>query len=36
MVQKLQEYDNQIVHLVHRPGDKHCNADGLSRRSKTE
>ena len=29
MVQKLQEYDYQIVH---RPGDKHCNADGLSRR----
>ena len=29
MVQKLQEYDSQIVH---RPGDKHCNADGLSRR----
>ena len=28
-VQKLQEYDYQIVH---RPGDKHCNADGLSRR----
>ena len=29
MVQKLQEYDYQIVH---RSGDKHCNADGLSRR----
>ena len=29
MVQKLQEYDYQIVH---RPGDKYCNADGLSRR----
>ena len=29
MVQKLQEYDYQIVH---RPGDKHCNADGLSQR----
>ena len=29
MVQKLQEYDYQIVH---RPGDKHCNAVGLSRR----
>ena len=29
MVQKLQEYDYQIVH---RPGDNHCNADGLSRR----
>ena len=28
MVQKHQEYDYQIVH---RPGDKHCNADGLSR-----
>ena len=29
MVQKLQEYDYQIVH---RPSDNHCNADGLSRR----
>ena len=29
MVQKWQEYDYQIVH---RPGDKHCNTDGLSRR----
>ena len=29
MVQKLQEHDYQIVH---RPGDKYCNADGLSRR----
>ena len=29
MVQKLQEYDYQIVH---RPGEKHCNADGRSRR----
>ena len=28
MVQKLREYDYQIVH---RPGDKHCNANGLSR-----
>ena len=28
MVQNFQEYDYQIVH---RPGDKHCKADGLSR-----
>ena len=28
VVQKLQEYDYQIVH---RPGDIHCKADGLSR-----
>ena len=29
VIQKLQEYDYQIVH---RPGDKHCNTDGLSQR----
>ena len=29
MVQKMQEY---IYRIVHRPGEKHCNADGLSRR----
>ena len=30
MIQKMQEYNYRIVH---RPGEKHCNADGLSRRS---
>ena len=29
MIQKMQEYNYRIVH---RPGEKHCNADGLSRR----
>ena len=29
MIQKLQEYDYKIVH---RAGQHHCNADGLSRR----
>ena len=29
MIQKMQEYDYRIVH---RPGEKHNNADGLSRR----
>ena len=29
MIQKMQEYNNRIVH---RPAEKHCNADGLSRR----
>ena len=28
MIQKMQEY---IYRIVHRPGEKHCNADGLSR-----
>ena len=28
MLQRLQEFD---FHVVHRPGDKHGNADGLSR-----
>ena len=28
-IQKMQEYNYRIVH---RPGEKHCNADGLSRR----
>ena len=30
MIQKMQEYNYRIVH---RPGEKHCNADGLSRRT---
>ena len=29
MIQKMQEYNYRIVHW---PGEKHCNADGLSRR----
>ena len=29
MIKKMQEYNCRIVH---RPGDKHCNTDGLSRR----
>ena len=29
MIQKMQEYNYRIVH---RPGEKHCNAYGLSRR----
>ena len=29
MIQKKQEFNHRIVH---RPGEKHCNADGLSRR----
>ena len=29
MIQKMQEYNYR---MVHRPGEKHCNADGLSRR----
>ena len=29
MIQKMQKYSYRIVH---RPGEKHCNADGLSRR----
>ena len=29
LIQKMQEYNYQIVH---RPGEKHCNTDGLSRR----
>ena len=29
MIQKMQEYNHR---KVHRPGEKHCNADGLSRR----
>ena len=29
MIQKMQEYNYRIVH---RPGEKHCNADGLSKR----
>ena len=29
MIQKMQEYNYRIVH---RPGEKHCNADGLGRR----
>ena len=29
MIQRMQEYNYRIVH---RPGQKHCNADGLSRR----
>ena len=29
MIQKMQEYKNR---RAHRPGEKHCNADGLSRR----
>ena len=29
MIQQMQEYNYRIVH---RPGKKHCNADGLSRR----
>ena len=29
MIQKMQEYNYLIVH---RPGEKHCNANGLSRR----
>ena len=29
MIQKMQEYNYRIFH---RPGEKHCNADGLSRR----
>ena len=29
MFQKMQEYNYRVVH---RPGEKHCNADGLSRR----
>ena len=29
MIQEMQEYNYRIVH---RPGEKHCNADGLSRR----
>ena len=29
MIQKMQEYNYRIVH---RPGEKHCNADRLSKR----
>ena len=29
MIQKMQEY---YYRKVHRPGEKHCNADGLTRR----